>query len=317
MPLSQPRGPADSVPTAETLSTPRPVPWGGVLARVRASVGARRLVPTSIALVGTDMLCWLALRTSTRRMANATTLVSPIVGRTPAEADITSVARRFIAARARGWELTWRSWELERVPIRGAEKIGHARATGRGLIISHAHLGPLAGWVPLGRLLQPLLATQGDWLTDDPRPGYDGYRVERWRAVYREAGIELIHATGSALRIYKELTRGGAVLLAMDVPGTRRTQFLGKPVDMDDGTAQLAAKTDALILPAAMMPHGRRWEIQIGEPLDTREFTSADELHLALAAIHEQNIMRAPEHMESPPLWLWGQATRDGWYQRS
>jgi lauroyl/myristoyl acyltransferase len=307
--------PTGSTPRGRTAWSPRPVPWGGVLARLRASVQARRVVPTGVALLGTDLLYRLVWRLSSRRMAATSAVVDTIVGGTPAEADLPRLARGYVAARARGWELTWRPWELARIPVRGVSRIHQARATGRGLVISHAHLGPLAGWVVLGRLLHPMLAPQGDWLLDEPRPGYNGYQVERWRRIYHEAGIELIHATGSGLMVYKALKRGSAVLLAMDVPGNRRTRFLGKPVDLDDGTARLAVKTDALVLPAALMPVGRRWEIQIGEALDPREFSSPDELHLALAAIHEELIMRAPEHLESPPLWLWGRATRDGWFR--
>jgi hypothetical protein len=36
---------AAAVPTSAAMCTPQPVPWGGVLARLRASVGLRRLVP--------------------------------------------------------------------------------------------------------------------------------------------------------------------------------------------------------------------------------------------------------------------------------
>jgi lauroyl/myristoyl acyltransferase len=246
-------------------------------------------------------------------MAAATASMETVVGATPAEADLPRLARSHITARARGWELTWRPWELARIPIRGVERIAEAQATGRGVMISKSHLGPLAGWMALGPLLRPLLLPADEWLLDEPNPGYDGYQVEHRRRILHDAGIELIYATGSAMALYKALAGGGAVLLSMDMPGGRRTQFLGKPVDMVDGTAQLAVKTDALVLPAALMPLGRRWEIQIGEALDPRDFSAPDELHLVLAAIHEELIMRAPEHLENP-LWRWPGATRDGWY---
>jgi lauroyl/myristoyl acyltransferase len=296
------------------LSCARPVPWGGVLARVRASVGARRLVPTGVALLGIDLLYRLVLRLSSRRMAAATAAIEPIVAGTAAEADITRLARSHVTAQARGWELTWRPWELERIPIRGISRIHQARATGRGIVISKSHLGPLAGWVPLGRLLRPLYGAGGDWILDEPRPGYNGYQLEQRRRLLHDAGIDLIPAQGSFPTLYEVLADGGCVYLAMDVPGHKRTQFLGKPVDMADGTARIAVKADALVLPAALMPLGRRWEIQIGQVLDPREFSSPHELHLALAGIHEDFITRAPDHLESPSR-LWASATRDGWYR--
>jgi lauroyl/myristoyl acyltransferase len=294
---------------------PRSVPWGGVLARVRASVGARRLVPTGVAMAGTDLLYEVLLRVSRARMSLAIQAMDAVLGGTLAETELHRQARRHIAARARGWELTWRPWELERIPVRGLALLERVRSTGRGLMISKSHLGPLAGWVPLGRLLRPLLLPADEWLLGAPNPGYDGYRVEHRRKIFHDCGIELVHATNSALRLYRALRDGGVVLLSMDMPGPRRTQFLGKPVDLVDGTAQLAARTDALVLPAALMPLGRRWEIQLLEPLDPRDFASPDELHLALASVHEELIMRAPEHLESP-LWRWEQATRSGWYRQ-
>ena len=301
-------------PAGKPLSLSCPVPWGGVSGRLRASVGARRVVPTALALAGTDLLYGVALRLSRRRMAQAVAAMNAVVGGTPAEVELVRLARGHVAAQARGWELTWRPWELARIPIRDAARIDEVRATGRGLVISHTHLGPLAGWVPLGRLLRPLYHPAGDWAVHPPRPGYNGYQLEQRRRLYREAGIELIHAPGSAMALYKALTRGGAALLTMDAPGDRRTDFLGKPVDMDDGTARIAARTDAVVLPSALMPVGRRWEIRIGEPLDPRKFASPDDLHLALAAVHERIVLRAPEHLEDPRR-LWADASRDGWAQ--
>ena len=45
-----------------------PLPWGGLSARIRASVTARRLVPTELALIATDLVYRAGLRLSTNRM---------------------------------------------------------------------------------------------------------------------------------------------------------------------------------------------------------------------------------------------------------
>lgn len=315
MKMSVRRDPADPPPEPVGGWPPRPVPWGGVVARVRAATTGRRAVPTGLALIGTDLICELALRLSPARMAAAVERTETIVAGTPAEDDLSRVARRYVAARARGWELSWRPWEINRVPIRGEHRLTAARGAGRGVIVSHCHLGPLAAWVSLGRALPGMLTPAGDWLLDEPRPGYNGYQTEHWRRLHEDAGVVLLYNTGSAPRVYKTLRAGGAVLLALDVPGTRRTRFLGKPVDLDDGTAHLAVKTGALVLPVALVPVGRRWEIQVGEAFDPLDFADPDDLHVALAEVHEELIMRAPEHLESPPLWLWGRASRDGWFR--
>lgn len=299
--------------TGETWQ-PRPVPWNGVIGRFRAATRTRRLVPTELALIGTDVIYRSAVRLSARRAAAAHESMAAVVGGTSREGDVARLAPLHVAARARGWELTWRTWELDRIPVRGADHLRKAGASGRGLLLSKSHLGPLAAWVPLGRMLRPLLLPADEWLLDPPTPGHDGYRVEHRRKVFHDAGIKLIYANGSGMTLYKVLRRGGSVLMSMDMPGERRTRFLDKPVDMVDGTAQLATRTDALVVPVALMPLGRRWEIQVGEPLDPRDFADPDELHLTLVSIHEKLIMAAPEHLENP-LWRWPAATPEGWYQ--
>ena len=313
MTLSKDRGPARTAPAAGGQWGPRPVPWGGVVARVRACTSARRLVPTGVALLGTDVFYRCAVRLSSRRAAAAHASVAAVVGGTSREAEATSLAPRHAAAIARGWELTWRPWELDRIPINGLERLGEACTAGRGVIVSHAHLGPLAGWVPLVRTLRPVLFPQGDWLLEEPRPSYNGYQTEHWRKLYQDAGAEMMHHIGSAPLAYRTLRRGGYVLISMDVPGDHRTEFLGKPVDLDDGTARLAVKAGALVVPAALIPVGRRWEIEIQPAMDPRDFAGPDELHLALTRVHQQLIMQAPEHLEDPGR-LWTQASPKGWY---
>lgn len=301
-----------SAPDGPPSWGPRPVPWGGIAARARASTRARRLVPTEVALAGTDLLYRTMLRLRPERVTAAAASMSAVVGGTCAAAEAEKLAPAYIAAQARGWELTWRAWELARIPIRGLEHLTRARVSGRGLVISHCHLGPLGGWAALGREIRPMHHPVGEWALHEPYPGYPGYQVEQRRRLFQEAGIALLPAAGAAFPLYKLLRRGEAVLLSMDAPGERRTEFLGKPVDLDDGTAHLAVRTGALILPAALMPVGRRWEIEIHEALGPQDFAGPDELHLALARVHEGLIMRAPEHLENPGR-LWARATAEGW----
>lgn len=299
-----------------SLADPRPVPWGGVLDRVRASVGARRLVPTGLALAGTDLLYHAALRLSGRRAEAAEASMAAVVGGTSAEPDLARLARRQVAAEARGWELTWRPWELERVPMSGVAHLNRARDSGRGVLVSYPHMGPPAAWVPLARRLRPLYMPVGDWVLEEPRAGYNGYQVEQRRKIYSAAGFQLIHASGSARTLLRLLGERQTVFIAMDLPGPRTTEFLGKPVEMADGTARLAARTDSLVVPAALLPSGRRWRIEIREAVDPRDHSSPAELHQALAAIHSDFVLSAPDHLESPLRpGGWARVTREGWYR--
>lgn len=296
-----------------TPASPRsPVPWGGLTARIRASVTARRVVPTELALFATDVVCRTALRLSPHRMTRAVAGMDAIVGGILQDDELTELATRHVMARARAWELTWRPWDLNRIPVHGQEHLADARATGRGLIVSFMHLGPTAGWVAAGALLAPVVLLSNDRIGDAPPPGYPGYQLEHRRALFQESDIDRLPAHGSAMTVYKLLAKGGTVMMSADIPGDRRVDFLGRPVDMPEGAPVLAMRTGALVMPAAMLPAGRRWRIQLRAPLDPKDFATAAELHRALLDIHEVDVLRHPEHLENP-LRNWPSATRHGW----
>lgn len=298
--------------TSSVESVAPPLSPGGLAARIRSSVAARRLVPTELALLAIDVVYLAGLRLSPHRMAYAMASMDALVGGTPAESDLGDLATRFVQTRARAWELQWRPWALRRIPVDGLEHLAAARATGRGLIISFVHLGATAGWVALGPVLGPAVMLSNDPLVTDPPPGYWGYQMRHRRRLFQDSGIDRMYAPGSAMAIYKLLATGGTAMLSADWPGDRRTTFLGRPVDLADGTAQLAMKTGALVLPAVQLPHGRRWRIQLRPTLDPKEFTDADELHETLMALHEKDILRHPEHLENLREF-WPSFTRDGW----
>ena len=129
-----------------------------------------------------------------------------------------------------------------------------------------------------------------------------------------DSGYALIQANGSAGPMLRALKNGETTILAMDLPGNTPTRYLGKTVEMTNGTARLASAAGSLVVPGAIVPDGRRWHIQLLTPVDPRDFASSGDLHQALAGIHEKIIMQAPEHIESPR-WRpggWKTANREG-----
>jgi lauroyl/myristoyl acyltransferase len=103
--------------------------------------------------------------------------------------------------------------------------------------------------------------------------------------------------------------------MSTDWPGDRRTTFLGRPADLADGTARFAVLTGAMVLPAVLLPHGRRWRLRLRAPLDPRDFADAGALHETLAARHGRDILEHPEHLENLSDF-WPVFTRDGWLLR-
>jgi lauroyl/myristoyl acyltransferase len=308
---------ADVAAPPDPNCTPQPVPWGGAVARLRASVGLRRLIPTDVALAASDATQRVASALRPQRLADACAVMEAVVGGTHLEGDIPRLAQRYLESRARQWEYTWRNWELPRTPVDGLENLRTAEATGRGALISFTHYGPFTCWAPVPRLVGRLLTPVGDWLIEKPRPGYEGYQLEHRRRVLCESGYALIQANGSAGPMLRALKNGETTILAMDLPGTTPTRYLGKTVEMTNGTARLATAAGSLVVPGAIVPDGRRWRVQLLTPLDPRDFAKAGDLHQTLAGVHEKIIMRAPEHIESPLRpGGWKTANREGWRVR-
>ena len=298
-----------------TIDGPRPVPWGGNIARLRASERVRKVIPTGLALTFSDLVYGALYARNPARRAAAEAAMEAIVGGTPAEPDIPRLARRHALAEARQWEMAFRPWELRSSPIDGIDNLRKARVSGRGIIISITHFGPLLGWVALARHLDETFhVPTGEWFFEPPPAGYNGYQVEQRRKVLIESGFALLRARGSARPLRQLLKDGEMVILNIDLPGSTPTPFLGKTVEMTNNTARLATFSDSLVVPAALVPEGRRWRIRIEEALDPRDHPTPDDLHFAVMDVHTRAVMRAPEHLEDPlRLGGWAQATRAGW----
>ena len=112
-------------------------------------------------------------------------------------------------------------------------------------------------------------------------------------------------ARGSFQIVRALLGRGEAVLIFFDMPGGRETNFLGKPVELADGSAELAVRTGSLVLPLRARRAGHEVWIDVGEAIDARRSAGVDELHEALAQVHERWILENPAAMDDPRRFGW------------
>jgi lauroyl/myristoyl acyltransferase len=82
-----------------------------------------------------------------------------------------------------------------------------------------------------------------------------------------------------------------------------------------EGNAQLAVRADAIVLPVRARRVGHRVWVDVAKPFDPRELT-VDQLHDALAALHERWILENPATMEDPRSIGWEHgATAEAWVQ--
>ncbi|MGY1745197.1 hypothetical protein [Blastococcus sp. SYSU D00695] len=293
----------------------QPVEWDGVLARVRGSSLARRLVPYPVALFMIRTATRLKFRLRPDRLAAARATMDAIVGNTPLESRLDELAARHVAARAETIEYSWRMWLVRREPVEGVENL-QRRAPGQGVVVSTTHFGPLFAGRNIGAHVDrsAYVSVAGDWAYTELPKGYLGYWF-RYTKRPDPLWPRSLLASGSRARLEQVLRDGGTVSIAMDLPGSQETRFLGKTVYMASGTARLAAATGSLVVPSFPTPVGRgRWRTVLGEPLDPADHASWQDLHQALADRHTAHILTAPEYLEDPVRGgAWAQADRDVW----
>jgi len=219
-----------------------------------------------------------------------------IVG-TPRAPELPDLARLFLIERQIESALFWRRPWSAKVDAASAARIETALSGDRGALLSACHLGPhyhLSWAAPFRRRETYLVA--GSWFFEPADSYWARFQARlrkgtRSHAVRSEGALPIVHAL---------LERGDAVFVHFDMPGRRATHFLGKSTMLADGSAQIAFRADALVLPLRARRAGHRVWVDAGAPLDPREFDDADQLHDALAAHHERWILEDPAAMEHP-----------------
>ena len=188
------------------------------------------------------------------------------------------------------------------VHMRDEQALKDCLETARPLVFATPHSGAcVLGCLALARRLQghrrfALLYQR------DPRNA--GLRSLFLRA---NASATLLSGTAGAVRALQILGEGGAVATMPDVfddvTDTFAIPFLGRWLRVAAGTAFLAARSQALIVPGYVQTErGPKVCVELANPIDARECSSADlrqnifTLTCRLFAEFESGLKRAPEH---------------------
>ncbi|HTA36648.1 MAG TPA: phosphopantetheine-binding protein, partial [Solirubrobacteraceae bacterium] len=235
-----------------------------------------------------------------------------IVASTERAPELRELARRQLIERQVDRALFWqRPWSATVEP-RSAKRLREALSSGRGVLLSYCHVGPyyrLQSAAEFRRREHYLVP--GPWFFQQPSANYWGRRLARWR---KGLSSRVVPANWSYPVIEGLLGRGEHVFLAFDMPGPRRTRFLGKPAELADGTARLAVASDAIVVPLRARRAAHSVLIDVAAPLDPRDVAGFEQLHESLAAHHERWILEDPSAMEDPREIGWQQgATPHAW----
>lgn len=297
------------------LEAPR-LPPASLNIRIKTARWLRRLLPTRLVVARSVRQGTILWERYDDVREHARTAIASILAGTARAGEVETLAREHVIEGAVHNALFWQPWKTAKLEPASAARLRGAFSTERGVLLSRCHMGPSFQSASVGAALgRTVYMVAGAWCFEEPTPNYWGRRVARTLQGYRSIGARAFPAPGSFALIRALLKRHEVVLIAFDVPGDHETLFLAKPVMLATGTARLAVQTDALIVPIRPRRAGHRLWVDVEEPLDPRDFGNAEELHQALARIHERWILDLPATLEDPHragFWEAG-ATTDSW----
>jgi hypothetical protein len=268
--------------------------------RLATSTALRRLLPTGL-VVRRSVVKGRARWQDDHERRHALDTMSAILAGTARAGEVEELARRRLVEETVQEALFWQPWRTASIDEVSRGNQRRALSANRRLLLSACHLGPyflnMSTFASLGC---STIAVSAPWFFRDPTPDSWGRRLARWRRGLIARNQRLATTDGGFALARSLLEQGEIVLNYFDMPGSRRTHFLGKPVMLTGGSSQLAFQTEALVLPLRARRDGDRVWTDVFDPLDPRDFASAEELHLALAAIHERSILEVPETLEDP-----------------
>ncbi len=302
-----PGGETDDAALAEELreiAQPPPaprMPSAGLAVTLRTS-WLRSVVPPGMAVARARRRAEAAWSRNADERAEARAAMAAVVTGTDREAELDELSREHFIETAVNRALFWRRPWSSKLDAASASRLGEALAAGRPVLLSSCHLGPYQRLQTDARLKRAYLVP-GPWFFEPASSDEWGRRLARWR---KGTKSRLVPAKGSFQIVRALLERGESVLIFFDMPGGRETRFLGKRATLADGTAELALRTEALVLPLRAVRAGHEVRVEVGAPFDAREFAEVGALHDALASVHERWILEDPAAMEDPRNIGWG-----------
>jgi lauroyl/myristoyl acyltransferase len=269
--------------------------------RARLSYALKRRVPLAAKIAMAEAMGRLDAVRKPAELEEARTVTRAIVTGTHREGELEAIARRRLVAERLHEASFWRA-RWDRDPVAGGDYLHAAVAAGRGVIISFCHLGAFRGSIaPVkNREGRTTYVATNSWILEPPDGSEWSVRVEHWRRGLARSDGRVVKMPGTFETLAALLERHEVTMLAFDMPGSIDTRFLGKSVMLASGTAKLALRTDALVLPMRRVRRGVHLVIEYGPPVDPRGYDDAGSLHRDLAALHERWILERPEALEDP-----------------
>ncbi|MGH2865590.1 MAG: hypothetical protein ACRDJX_10140 [Solirubrobacteraceae bacterium] len=305
----------DPLPVQDAIDRSRPprMPPASLAIRLKTSRIPRKLVPTRLVVNRAERQAQALWQSSAAARARAIAVMQSILAGTARAHEVEELAPLHLIEAGVDRALFWQPWSAS---MDGASSalLRNAASEKRGVILSASHLGPhFCSLYALPPELGRPYSVVGPWFLEPPSHDYWGRRLARWR---KGALGHPVLSEGSYPTLMQVLSRGETVYLFFDLPGRRQTRLLGKQAMLADGTARLAIEADVPVLPLRARRIGHRAWVDVGSPLDPREYCGVKALHNSLALVHERQILENPAAMTDPNSFGWDGGARAGSWKR-
>lgn len=218
------------------------------------------------------------------------------IGKTERAHEVERLAREYVFQYYKCRETDARPWLVTHDAIDGLDRLRDARAQGRGVVLHFLHHGQVVGMLAsFGRHGVKVHAPVARFLTTHPAP-----RDRRASRTARSTGNVYFRAEGSYPKMMGFLRAREVVAVSSDVHGPTRMRFLGRQVRGAAGVARLAIKSGAPIVPVTVHKQGIGQRLVVGEPIDSRDFSSGPELQQEILSRHEPSVLAWPEAIWRP-----------------
>ncbi len=292
---------AEALAEARTPVEPCALPSASLGVRVSTAPWLRRTVPAAVVVRRAERHAHSLWSHDAAERERARAAMEAVVGGTERAGEVGTLAREHVVEGKVKEALYWQPWAAPKLDERSATRLRDAVESARGVLFSGFHAGPYflcaSAIAAVGRTAYSVV---GPYLFQPVEPGTWGRRMARRRNGARARNERLIRSAGSFGVLKTLLEERETVVVFFSVPGTCETRFLGKPVMLASGSARLAMQSGALVLPVRARRVGSDVWMDVGEPLDPRQFSSWLALHEALAGQHERFSLELPAALEDP-----------------
>lgn len=302
---------------AEARHRPKPpaMPRASLPIRLKTA-RLRELIPTRFVVSRAERRGRAIWGESTAAREHARGAIETIIGDSRSVEELDELAEQHLVEVEVERALYWQRWVRPRESAESRANLELARASGRGVIVSSCHQGPSGpGHAAMTSRRRTTYSTSAPWFFERPSEDHWGRRLARWHRRLYARNQRPLPSLGAFAMLRAMLAGGEMVLIQFDMPGSRNTRFLGKPVMLTMGTSRLAFQSDALVLPLLNYRVAHRVWADFRTPLDPRNYADEHAMHDELAAIHERWILAAPATLEDPRregAWESG-ATPEAW----